>query len=492
MTNPASARAGRPAFPVPTAWFAALTAVSGLALFAWPGRSWIALLVVEAALVAALVIDAVLCVAPKRIDVHREVAESTTLGEQLPLTWLVENRSHRPARVTVTDALWPSLGAERRQVTASLRSGARLRAAALRPSRRGRFPFHDVTVRVQGPLHLVARQSTRGVPGGLRVMPAYPSREEVQRRVIVPRVLEVGLRSIRTSGGGTEFDQLRDYRPDDEFRRIDWPSTVRLQRTIVKQYRAERNQNIVLLLDNGRVMAGTVGGVPRVEHAMDAVLAMVQVGTRLGDRVGMLAFDRQVRSILVPTNGKSQLGRAAEAMYMLEPDYSESAYQVAFNDATARFRRRSLFIVLTDLVEAVVEQALLPALPTITRRHLVVVAAVQDPAVTAWAAGGDAPMGGPARRTARPPRSTRLYQRRRGWPACAPQGRWWSMPSPASWRSNWSTSIWRIKASAAVAGPGLWKDRSRLATPAPGLEPCGHRGGVGGEVDAPSRCSRMA
>lgn len=73
---------------------------------------------------------------------------------------------------------------------------------------------------------------------------------------------------------------------------------------------------------------------------------------------------------------------------MLEPDYSESAYQVAFNDATARFRRRSLFIVLTDLVEAVVEQALLPALPTITRRHLVVVAAVQDPAVTAWAAGG--------------------------------------------------------------------------------------------------------
>jgi uncharacterized protein (DUF58 family) len=235
---------------------------------------------------------------------------------------------------------------------------------------------------------MVSRQATRDVDGGIRVMPAYPSREEVQRRIRVPRVLEVGLRSIRVSGGGTEFDQLRDYRPDDEFRRIDWPATVRLQRPIVKQYRAERNQNIVLLLDNGRVMAGTVGGVPRVEHAMDAVLGVVQTATRLGDRVGMLAFDRQVRSIVVPTNGKSQLGRAAEAMYMLEPDYSESAYQVAFNYATARFRRRSLFIVLTDLVEAAVEQALLPALPIITRRHLVVVAAVQDPAVKEWAAGG--------------------------------------------------------------------------------------------------------
>lgn len=379
----------RLAYPVPTIWFAALVAASGLALFAWPGRSWVALVVVEVLLVLVFVADAVLCVAPRRIDVQREIDESVTLGEETTLTWLVANRAARLARVTVTDALWPSLQAERRRVSATLRAGARLRAkSVLRPSRRGRFPLRDVTVRVEGPLRLVSRQATRAVEGGVRVMPAYPSREDVQRRIRTPRVLEVGLRSIRTSGGGTEFDQLRDYRPDDEFRRIDWPSTVRLQRTIVKQYRAERNQNIVLLLDNGRVMAGTVGGVPRVEHAMDAALGVVQAATKLGDRVGMLAFDRQVRSILVPTNGKSQLGRAAEAMYMLEPDYSESAYQVAFNDATARFRRRSLFIVLTDLVEAVVEQALLPALPTITRRHLVVVAAVQDPAVTAWAAGG--------------------------------------------------------------------------------------------------------
>lgn len=380
----------RRAYPLPTVWFAALVAISGLVLFAWPGRSWVALGVVELALLLALVVDATLCVAPKRIDVQREFDESVTMGESVVLTWLVANRAERVARVTVTDALWPSLRADRRSVSATLLPGARLRAkAVLRPTRRGRFPLRDVTVRVEGPLRLVNRQATRELDGSVRVMPGYPSREDVQRRIRVPRVLEVGLRSIRTNGGGTEFDQLRDFRPDDEFRRIDWPSTVRLQRPIVKQYRAERNQNVVLLLDNGRVMAGTVGGVPRVEHAMDAVLGVVQAATKLGDRVGMLAFDRQVRSVVVPTNGKSQLGRAAEAMYMLEPDYGESAYLAAFNYATARFRRRSLFIVLTDLVESAVEQALLPALPIITRRHLVVVAAVRDPAVLDWAAGGD-------------------------------------------------------------------------------------------------------
>ncbi len=378
----------RPAYPVPTVWFAALIAASGLALFAWPGRSWLALVAVEIVVLVVFVADTVACVSPARIDVTRDVPESLTMGESAELTWVIDNRGGRRGRVTVTDALWPSLGAERRRVSATLAPGARLRSrTSLRPARRGRFPLSAVTVRVEGPLRMVSRQATRNVPGGIRVMPAYPSREEVQRRIRVPRVLEIGLRSIRTSGGGTEFDQLRDYRPDDEFRRIDWPATVRLQRPIVKQFRAERNQNLVLLLDNGRVMAGTVGGVPRVEHAMDAVLGVVQAATKVGDRVGMLAFDHQVRSILVPTNGKSQLGRAAEAMYLLEPDYSESAYDVAFGYAAARFRRRSLYIVLTDLVEAVVEQALLPALPIITRRHLVVVAAVQDPAVQEWARG---------------------------------------------------------------------------------------------------------
>lgn len=378
----------RPAYPVPTAWFAALVAVTGAALFFWTGTVWWALLALEVVLLTVFLVDAILCVSPSRIDVVREAPEAVTMGEQSELVWVLSNHARRGATVTMSDALWPSLAAERRRVSLRLPAGGRIRSRSpFRPTRRGRFPLRDVTVRVQGPLHLVSRQATRAVPGGIRVMPAYPSRDEIARRVRQPRVLEVGLRSIRVSGGGTEFDQLRDYRPDDDFKRINWPATVRLGRPIVQQYRAERNQNVVLLLDNGRVMAGTVGDVPRVEHAMDAVLGMVQASTRMGDRVGLLTFDRQVRSIVPPNNGKGQLGRAAEAMYQLESEFSESAYHVAFATATARFRRRSLYVVLTDLVEGVVDQALLPALPILTRRHLVVVAAVQDPAVRGWAGG---------------------------------------------------------------------------------------------------------
>jgi uncharacterized protein (DUF58 family) len=101
--------------------------------------------------------------------------------------------------------------------------------------------------------------------------------------------------------------------------------------------------------------------------------------------VGLLTFDSQVRGIVPARNSKAQFGRVAEAMYLLDPALEESAYREAFNSAAARFRRRSLFVVLTDLVESVVDDSLLPALATLTRTHLVMVAAVRDPDVSDWA-----------------------------------------------------------------------------------------------------------
>jgi uncharacterized protein (DUF58 family) len=196
----------------------------------------------------------------------------------------------------------------------------------------------------------------------------------------------VGLRSAKGRGGGTEFDQLREYGVDDEVRRIDWAATARSGKAMVRTYRAERNQNVLLLLDNGRVMAGQVADVPRVEHAMDALMCLTTVATRLGDRCGLVAFDRNVRSVLPGRTGRDQLGRVAEAMFDLEPALVESDYRGAFTHALARFRRRALIVLFTDLVEQAVGESLLPALPLLVRHHIVLIAAVRDPDVARWAA----------------------------------------------------------------------------------------------------------
>ncbi len=370
--------------PIPSGRLALLVALLAVPIALVGTERWVVVAVALGAVALAAAVDFILAAPPRDLTVTREIPATLTVGERAEVAWLTSNTADRETRVTVADSLWPSFQASRRRSTFTIGGLRQHRfGARVEPTRRGRFPLGAVTVRTVGPLRLMARQQTRDVPGSLAVMPAYPARDEMRTRLRVP--LESGIRSVRTRGVGTEFEQLREYRPGDDFRRVDWAATARMQHAVVRDYRAERNQYVVALLDNGRVMAGTVAGAPRVEQSMDAVLALTQVTSRLGDNFGLLTFDTQVRGIVPARNSKAQFARVAEAMYLLDPQLDESAYRVAFNAAVARFRRRSLFVVFTDVVESVVAESLLPALPTLTRRHLVMVAAVRDPDVSRWA-----------------------------------------------------------------------------------------------------------
>src|SRR5206468_7904129 len=89
--------------------------------------------------------------------------------------------------------------------------------------------------------------------------------------------------------------------------------------------------------------------VPRLDHAMDAVMMLTAVATRLGDRAGLVAFDREIRAVVNPGHARDQLSRVTEAMYALEPRLVESDYRGAFAETLLRFRRRAMLVVLTEL-----------------------------------------------------------------------------------------------------------------------------------------------
>ena len=372
--------------PVPTARLAVLAAILSVVVVAVPIEPPTGIVLATVAWMAAGIIDWALAPAPARVDVERLLPGAVSLGTVGEVEWTIRNPLRRSLRVAISDELAPSLHAVRRrvQVTLPARGTARARTT-ITPARRGRFEPSEIVVRVEGPLRLAAKQKARSVPGVLRVFPSFRSRDEAELRINKARILEVGLRSAQGRGGGTEFDSLREYHSDDDFRRIDWSATARRGKAIVRTYRAERNQTVLLLLDGGRVMAGRVDGVPRLEHAMDAVMALTTVATRLGDRAGLVAFDREVRAVVPPGHSRNQLARVTEALYQLEPELVESDYRGAFTETLVRFRRRALLVVFSELAEQAVMEGLLPALPMIVRHHLVVVASVRDPDVVGWA-----------------------------------------------------------------------------------------------------------
>ena len=347
--------------------------------------AWGAVLVV--AVVA--IVDAVLAPAPWTVPVARVAPGVVPLGQDAELAWVVSNPARRALHVAIADEPAPSLHAQHRRVRLDLPPGEGARATTtLRPSRRGRFDLPALTVRTTGPLGLLARQHRRDRHDVLEVHPAFRSRREAELRITRGRILDVGLRSARALGRGTEFEALREYTPDDEVRRVDWAATARVGRPIVRTYRAERNQTVLVMLDSGRLMAGMVGDVPRLDHAMDAAMALTTVATRLGDRAGLMAFSAGVRAAVPPRGDRGQLARVTRAMFDLEPDLTESAYEDVFGVAVAQQRRRSLLVLLTELSSEALAETLVPALPLLLARHLVLVGSVQDPEVEAWRTDG--------------------------------------------------------------------------------------------------------
>jgi uncharacterized protein (DUF58 family) len=377
---------------VPTTRLAALAAAAAAVVLVAPAPAGVTLIAVNVVLLVVASVDLVRTTSPARVQVERGLPGVVALDGAAELSWTVRNPTARPVTVWLADQLPPSVGAASRR--ARLRvpaSGRATQTVSLRPSRRGRFVIEGFTVRTAGPWGLAARQRRRDLPGEVRVYPPFHSRQEAELRINRARILEVGLRSARGRGGGTEFDQLREYGPDDEYRRIDWSATARLGKPLVRTYRAERNQTVIVLLDTGRTMAarvagGAAGHVPRLDHALDALLAVTAVSTRLGDRAGLVAFADTVRAVVPPGHTRDQLARVAAAVYELEPVLAESDYRRAFTETLTRFRRRALLVVLTELAAQSVADTLLPALPMVARSHLTLVAAVRDPAVERWAA----------------------------------------------------------------------------------------------------------
>jgi uncharacterized protein (DUF58 family) len=374
---------------VPTGRTGLLAALGAVVLLLAP--SWWTLLAVNALLVVLVAADLALAGNIRRLGLHRSGDTNVRLGEQASVSLIVENSGGRTLRARVRDAWPPSAGASPRDAVLAVPPGERRRLdTRLVPTRRGDRRAVTVTIRSYGPLRLAARQLSRSAPWSVRVLPAFPSRRHLPAKLARLREL-TGQHVALIRGQGTEFDSLREYVDGDDVRSIDWRATARRSDVVVRTWRPERDRRIYLVLDTGRTAAGRVGDIPRLDCSMDAALLLGALASRAGDRVDLLAYDRQVRARVEGSTRTGLLTAMVRAMAPLEPELIEADAAGMVSTLLARVRQRCLVVLLTDLNATAMEEGLLPLLPQLTAKHLVMIAAVSDPRVGEMAvARGDA------------------------------------------------------------------------------------------------------
>ena len=354
----------------------ALTLGLALAVFA-NRRLWPALIVTDLAIALVAAVDA-LWARRGFVEVERLKPATFSLGRANAVELTISSRARRTLTVEVTDDLFPSARGEGLPATLVLPPGASATVRyRVRPTERGAFALGDHHLRWSTPLGLWQRQRRQPARDEVHV---YPDLQAVRAWELLARQdREHALwRTVRLRGGETEFERLREYQRDDEFRNIDWKATARNQKLITREHQLERNQSLLFALDCGRLMSAESGGQSQLDHALNASLMLSHVALRLGDHVGQLAFDSVVRRFVTPAPGRRSNQRIIQASYDLQPRPCETDFRVAQAQLVLRVRKRSLVVLFTQVIDDLGARELVRFAKGLMPRHLALVVLFRD------------------------------------------------------------------------------------------------------------------
>jgi len=248
-----------------------------------------------------------------------------------------------------------------------------------RPPHRGAFQFGAVDVRVTRPGALLGRQVRLDVAQEVAVFPDVLAIRRYQLTLRRGARMYAGQRRARPPGASTAFASLREYVPGDDVRRISWKATARRDRPVTAEYEAERGQQVIVALECGRLMTAPAGHLVKLDHAVNAALLLAWVAQSQGDRVGLLTFSDRVLDYVAPKRGGRQVSFLSQVLYDVDAEYTEPDFGAAFSYLGRRAGRRSLVVVLTDVLDPESSRELVGHALRLGRRHLVLVVAMADP-----------------------------------------------------------------------------------------------------------------
>jgi len=116
----------------------------------------------------------------------------------------------------------------------------------------------------------------------------------------------------------------------------------------------------------------------KLDSAVHATLALMSAAARAGDNAGLMVFGRRIINYLPPSRGRDHMDAALEALHGVEPEMIEPSYARAFEFVSANTKRRSLVVLLTDLVDEEGSKELLTSLNILRPRHLPLVVTIAD------------------------------------------------------------------------------------------------------------------
>jgi uncharacterized protein (DUF58 family) len=157
-----------------------------------------------------------------------------------------------------------------------------------------------------------------------------------------------GLHRAPYFGASIDFAEHRGYVAGDDIRRVDWRLYARTDRYYVKQYEADTNTNVSVVLDISRSMKFASRGIPKIDYGCYVGACLAYLAQRQRDRVGGITFDSEIVNYVPPSAKHFNV-----LLHTLDRARAERRGELTrpLKDMSEHFKRRSILVLISDFYE---------------------------------------------------------------------------------------------------------------------------------------------
>ncbi|MCF6274494.1 MAG: DUF58 domain-containing protein [Robiginitomaculum sp.] len=336
------------------------------------GAAWIALVF------GLIMYDVIMSPAPNQLELDAKTPASLYVGSQTDMAFIYTLEGKRkPTSTEMKLTLGKRLQAKPDVWHPPLEGDKLLGGFRVTALRRGEGDVENIWTRWTGPLGLMWRQLKQPLDKTIAIVP--------DTRLVKQKAIEIfsrdaahGQKMQIERGQGTEFDSLREFMPGMDKRAIDWKHSARHRKLHAKEFRTERNHNIVFAIDTGYLMCEPLKGITRLDWSINASLLISYVSLKYGDRVGYFGFDKRPYLFTKPVSGTNSFPHLQSLTAQLEYSTNETNFTLSLSSLSKSLRRRSLIIVFTEFVDTTNAELMIENVSRLIKSHIVLFVTFKD------------------------------------------------------------------------------------------------------------------
>ena len=337
----------------------------------WYGIVWLGMM----ALVLAVLMDALLLFVPNSaLHAHRHLPDKFSNSDKNPVPVTIQNLYNFKTVITVIDELPVQFQKRDFKYTCTMGPGKKHDFEyQVRPLERGVYTFGKLNIYVTSPLGLIKRRYHFLDEQQVLVYPSFIQMRKYDFLAISQHLTLAGLKKIRKIGHTTEFEQIKEYVPGEDFRTVNWKATAKRSQLMVNQYQDERSQPVYSFIDTSRVMKMPFNELKLLDYAINSTLAFTNVALKKHDKAGMLSFDKTVAHFVPALQKSAQLHTVMEHLYNIDTQFPDADFGYLYAFVRRKISHRSLLMLYTNFEHISALKRQMPYLKGIAQKHVLIV-----------------------------------------------------------------------------------------------------------------------